>query len=41
MFAADILVYTPSKLEERLKLGDSFLREIFEKGKVVYESLDS
>jgi predicted nucleotidyltransferase len=38
LFGVDILVYTPSRLEQRLKLGDSFLREITEKGSVVYES---
>ncbi|MEW5871723.1 MAG: nucleotidyltransferase domain-containing protein [Chloroflexota bacterium] len=41
LFGVDILVYTPSRLEERLKLGDSFLREITEKGRVVYESPDA
>jgi hypothetical protein len=38
LFGVDILVYTPSQLEQRLKLGDSFLREITEKGRVVYKS---
>ncbi len=41
LFGVDILVYTPAGLEHRLKLGDSFLREITEKGSVVYESSDS
>jgi uncharacterized protein len=41
MFGVDILVYTPARLEERLKLGDSFLREITEKGIVMYESPDA
>ena len=41
LFGVDILVYTPSRLEQRLRLGDSFLREIIEKGLVVYESPDA
>ena len=38
LFGVDILVYTPSRLKERLRLGDSFLQEITNKGRVVYES---
>ena len=41
LFGVDILVYTPSRLEKRLKLGDSFLTEIVEKGRVMYESPDA
>jgi predicted nucleotidyltransferase len=41
LFGVDILVYTPTRLEQRLKLGDSFLREIIEKGIVTYESPDA
>lgn len=40
MFAVDLLVITPQHLAERLALGDSFLKEIVEKGVVVYESVD-
>jgi predicted nucleotidyltransferase len=40
-FGVDILVYTPSRLAQRLKWGDSFLKEITEKGRIVYESPDS
>jgi predicted nucleotidyltransferase len=40
-FGVDILVYTPSRLEQRLKLGDSFLQEIIAKGSVMYESADA
>jgi hypothetical protein len=40
LFGVDILVFTPSHLEERLRLGDSFLREITEKGVIVYETPD-
>lgn len=38
LFGVDIIVYTPTRLEQRLKLGGSFLQEIIEKGLVVYES---
>lgn len=41
LFGVDILVYRPSRLEERLKLGDSFLQEIISKGIVMYESTDA
>lgn len=41
LFGVDILVYTPSLLEERLRLGDSFLQEIIARGNVVYESFDA
>lgn len=33
----DILVRTPEEVEERLHLGDPFLRRILEKGQVLYE----
>lgn len=36
-FGMDILVRTPKQLQERLALGDSFLRDITTKGKVLYE----
>lgn len=35
-FGMDILVRTPRQLQERIALGDSFLREILTKGKVLY-----
>jgi predicted nucleotidyltransferase len=41
LFGVDILVCTPARLEQRIRLGDSFLQEITEKGQVVYESLDA
>jgi uncharacterized protein len=34
--AADMLVYKPEEADERLKLGDPFLRKIFNEGKVLY-----
>lgn len=30
-------IYTPKEIEERLRLGDFFVKEILEKGKVLYE----
>jgi len=35
----DLLVRTPSEVAKRLNWGDFFLREILEKGKVMYEPL--
>ena len=35
-FPVDLLVRTPEQLEQRIKLNDWFMREIVEKGKVVY-----
>ncbi len=34
--AADMLVYKPEEVRERLKLGDPFLKKIFSEGKVLY-----
>jgi predicted nucleotidyltransferase len=31
------LVFTPKEIEERLKIGDQFLREIIQKGQIIYE----
>lgn len=36
--AVDLLVRTPEQLAERLAMGDSFMRELLEHGKVLYES---
>jgi len=35
------LVYTPEELEERLKIGDDFVKEILRKGIVLYERASS
>ena len=37
-FGLDLIVRTPDTLDKRLKLGDFFLREIVEQGKILYES---
>jgi len=36
-FPVDLLVRTPEKVRERLAMGDGFMREILETGKVLYE----
>jgi uncharacterized protein len=38
-FSVDLLVRTAEQLDERLELGDFFLREIVTRGKVLYESI--
>lgn len=35
------LIYTPDELEERLRIGDDFIKEIFQKGVVLYERASS
>jgi uncharacterized protein len=37
-FPADILARTPSQIENRLDLGDCFIREITDKGRILYEA---
>jgi predicted nucleotidyltransferase len=37
-FALDMLVRTPEQIVERLLMGDFFIREIVERGKVLYEA---
>jgi len=39
--ALDLLVRTPRQVEKRLAMGDFFMREIIERGKVMYEALRS
>jgi predicted nucleotidyltransferase len=36
-FALDLLVRTPKVIENRLRWGDWFIKEIMERGKVLYE----
>jgi predicted nucleotidyltransferase len=40
-FPLDLLVRTPETMKWRIEEGDSFLREIVAKGKVLYEKTDS
>jgi predicted nucleotidyltransferase len=34
--AVDIFIYRPDELEERLRMGDPFIRMILEEGRVLY-----
>lgn len=34
----DLLVRTPEQMQQRLEMGDSFMRNIIERGKVMYEA---
>jgi predicted nucleotidyltransferase len=36
--ATDFIVYKPEEVEQRMKLGDPFLKSIFEEGKVLYDA---
>jgi predicted nucleotidyltransferase len=40
-FPLDLLVRTPREVRKRLAMGDTFLRDILEKGKVLYEADDA
>ena len=37
-FPMDLLVRTPEKVRQRIEMGDDFMREILEEGKVLYEA---
>ena len=37
-FPLDLLVRTPEKVRERIEMGDAFMREILDQGKVLYEA---
>ena len=39
-FGLDLIVRTPQSLARRIKLGDAFLRQIMDEGKVLYEADD-
>lgn len=40
-FPVDLLVRTPEQIKTRLALGDFFIREITQKGKVLYEAANA
>ena len=40
-FPLDVIVHTPQQIQERLGMGDLFLREITSRGKVIYERPDA
>jgi predicted nucleotidyltransferase len=37
-FSVDLLVRTPEQVRQRLALNDFFLREVIERGKILYEA---
>jgi uncharacterized protein len=37
-FPMDFLVYTPEQVENRLKIGDLFVKDVLTNGKVLYEA---
>ena len=37
-FPLDLLVRSPAKIKERLAMGDDFIKDIFDNGKVLYEA---
>lgn len=37
-FPLDIIVRRPEEIKKRLEMGDSFIKEIIEEGKVLYEA---
>ncbi len=37
-FPIDLMVRRPEEIKNRIKMGDFFIQEIMEKGKVLYES---
>jgi len=40
-FGVDMLVRTPEEVRQRLSWNDFFLRDIIEKGRVLYEAPDT
>jgi len=38
LFGMDLVVHTPTNLARRIELGDLFLQEVMNKGKILYES---
>jgi len=39
-FPVDLLIRTAEKVQQRIQMGDEFMREILEEGKVLYEADD-
>jgi predicted nucleotidyltransferase len=37
-FPVDLLVRTPQKILQRLEMGDTFIKDILEKGRILYEA---
>lgn len=38
LFPLDLLIRTPAAIKTRLSMGDDFIKDVFEKGKVLYEA---
>jgi predicted nucleotidyltransferase len=38
MFPVDLLIRTPEKIQQRLEMGDQFIKDILQGGKVLYEA---
>ena len=38
LFGLDLIVYTPKRLAQRLKIGDSFLQDVMNEGRILHES---
>jgi predicted nucleotidyltransferase len=36
-FATDFIVYTPEEIEDRMNMGDPFVKAILENGSILYE----
>jgi uncharacterized protein len=36
-FPMDLIVRTPEKVQERLAMGDTFVQEVLEQGKILYD----
>lgn len=36
-FPMDFLIYTPQQVKKRLEIGDFFVKEIIDKGKILYD----
>ncbi len=36
----DLLIYTPGEVRDRLKINDFFVKDVLERGEVVYEEQD-
>lgn len=39
-FPVDLLVRTPEKIDQRIAMGDTFMKEILAEGRVLYEAND-
>ena len=41
LFALDVIVYTPKEVTQQLEMGDFFVRNMFKKGRILYDSNDT